>query len=134
MRNLTRAMAMAAVVVLTVNARQAFAEPVLVERRETREVVAYGDLDLGRSVDARQMAARLDKAARAVCGGAARFHPDYEVARVRVTRAFETCRGDAMKTALATLAAASVTDAYLHTPAAIRHAALPTPRAPHRVE
>lgn len=91
----------------------AFAPSAQAETEQSHRVsVAYSDLDLTRSDDARIMASRIDEAARFACGGSPRFDANYRGAKAAATRRFETCRGDAIDAALADLNAPAVAHAF----------------------
>lgn len=76
-----------------------------------RVPVAYADLNLARTEDARIMAERLDEAARFACGGSPHFDANYRSARAAATRRFEECRAQAIDAALAQLDAPAVANA-----------------------
>jgi UrcA family protein len=75
-------------------------------------VVRYGDLDLSDARDARTLVRRIDRAARRACGGGAYLNSTRGVERAREYAAFNECRREAVRDALAELDAPQVRLAY----------------------
>ena len=65
--------------------------------------VTYSDLDLSTEGGARQLIYRVEVAAKQACGGAPVFYADYAVAPGLAYKEFNTCRANAVNTALKSL-------------------------------
>ena len=65
--------------------------------------VVYSDLDLSTEGGARQLLGRGEVAAAHVCGGAPIFYSNYTVAPSLATKEFNTCRANAVDTAMKSL-------------------------------
>lgn len=99
------------IVLSTALAASALAQPAFAEG-EGHVRVTYHDLDLRQARDAELMLARLDHAAKRVCGGSPIADPSYRHARTQVRAAFQTCVDEALSTAVARLDAPLVERAY----------------------
>jgi UrcA family protein len=75
-------------------------------------MVRYGDLDLSDAHDARTLVGRIDRAARRACGGEAFLNSTRGIERTREQAAFDACRQEAVRDALAQLDAPQVLLAY----------------------
>jgi UrcA family protein len=74
--------------------------------------VAHGDLDLATAKDAATFVARVDQAARDVCGVKAMRDPAHRTVRTYVIGQFSACHDQAMQTALARIESQEVRNAY----------------------
>ena len=65
--------------------------------------VAYSDLDLSTEGGARQLLGRIEAAATHACGSAPLFYSSYTIAPGLAIREFNTCRANAVNTAIKSL-------------------------------
>jgi len=66
-------------------------------------VVSYSDLDLSTPTGAQALAQRIEAAATLACDSSPMFYSDYAVAPSLARREFNTCRSNAITTALKSL-------------------------------
>ncbi|MBB5518716.1 UrcA family protein [Amphiplicatus metriothermophilus] len=74
--------------------------------------VAYDDLDLDREADAREMLARLERAAHEACGRYPERHSSYRIMPERTKAAFQECRRRAVAAAVQELNAARLNELH----------------------
>jgi UrcA family protein len=74
--------------------------------------VEYGDLDIQKEADARELLERLNRAAFKACGGEPRWHPQYDLIPRRVTRVFRDCREAAVAQAVSEVDARALWAAF----------------------
>lgn len=65
--------------------------------------VTYSDLDLSTESGAHELLGRVEQAAAMACGGSPAFYSAYSVAPGLATKEFNTCRANAVDTAMKSL-------------------------------
>lgn len=89
-------------------------------RKDVR--VAYSDLDLSTEGGARELLGRIELASAQACGGSPVFYSSYTVAQNLATREFNTCRANAISTAVKSLPFPLVQKLYTSTDSPLRFA------------
>lgn len=84
-----------------VMAAAAHADPAAFIRKDVP--VVYSDLDLSTEGGARELLGRVEHAAAVACGTSPHFYTSYSVAPALASKEFNTCRANAVDTAMKSL-------------------------------